>query len=245
MATVIKNAQLTGHRSKPLQSFNLLDYETEARGILAAARKQADLILADAATHAARIREDARALGHREGVDKGLDEGRRAGRDEAFKRAADEFAQQQANLVQVCQKAVTDIDEQKLRLLLAARVDVVKLAMAIARRVVKRLADRPEAAQAIAADNAAEALEMVGPRTDPVLRVNPADAKALEAFARQLVETAHEKRHIRVVPDSSVEPGGCVLTTSEGRVDARLETQLDRIADLLVGEAKEGDETPQ
>jgi flagellar assembly protein FliH len=235
MATVIKREHAAGRGTGTLQSFNLLDYETEARQILANARKQADLLLADAAAKAVKMREEARSLGHREGVDKGLDEGRRAGYDAARKQAADEFANQQANLVRTCEKAIAAIEEQKQRLFLAARTDVVRLAVAIARRVVKRLAAFRETAEAMAAENATEALDMIGPRTDPVLCVNPADLQAMDAFARGLAESARQKRHVRVIADASVEPGGCVLTTQEGLIDATLGTQLDRIAELLLG----------
>jgi len=241
MPTVIKNAQLTGHRAGPLQVLNLLDYEAEARRILAAAQKQAELLLADAERKAARLREEARQRGHREGMDKGLEEGRLAGRKEAFRQAVEEFTRQQASLVQACGKALAGIEEQKQRLALAARTDVVRLALAIARRVVKRMAEDRATAEAIAIENAAEALEMIGPRTDAVLRLNPADREALEAFAKDLAESARQKRHIRVVADAAVAPGGCILTTEEGRIDARLETQLARLAELLVGQGGESE----
>jgi len=242
MPTVIKNAQLTGHRTGPLQVLNLLDYEAEARRILAAARKQAELLLADAERKAARLREEARQSGHREGLAKGLEEGRLAGREEAFRQAVEEFTRQQASLVQAFGNALAGIEEQKQRLALAARTDVLRVAVAIARRVVKRMAEDRATAEAIAIENASEALEMIGPRTDAVLRLNPADREALEAFAKDLAESARQKRHIRVVADAAVAPGGCILTTEEGRIDARLETQLARIAELLVGEegASEG-----
>src|SRR5512140_2424046 len=118
MATIIKNEDLARHGPASLQAFNLADYEVEARRILASARKQVGLLLADAATKAARLAEEARTRGHQEGFEKGLDEGRRVGRDEAYKQAAEEFAGQQASLVQVCRQTVAGIDEQKRRLLL-------------------------------------------------------------------------------------------------------------------------------
>ena len=116
-----------------------------------------------------------------------------------------------------------------------ARTDAIRLAIAIARRVVKRVTALPEVASAVAVDNAAEALEIVGRQTDVALHVNPADFDAITAFAAGLVESGRESRHVRLVADPSVAPGGCLLTTAEGRVDASLEKQVDRIAEWLVG----------
>jgi len=42
-----------------------------------------------------------------------------------------------------------------------------------------------------------------------------------------------ENRRIEVVADPSVEPGGCLLDTPTGRVDALLSTALARAAEVL------------
>ncbi len=234
MATVIKRNQLIGSAAASTRAFHLADYEAEAKQILARARRQADAILADAAAQAARIEEEARRQGHREGVEQGREEGRLAGRDEAFRQAREEFERQRSDLAAALKTAMAAFDEQKSRFLLSARADVVALALEIARRVVKRIAATPAEAAAVAVENAAAALELVSPASDPVLRVNPADLQAMEAFAAELAASVRERRHVRVVADASVSPGGCLLETEEGRIDATLETQLDRIAELLL-----------
>ncbi len=233
MPTVIKRESLSMGR---LQSFNLNDIEAEGRRTMAAARKQAETVLSGAHAEAARIREAAGCGGREEGFAQGLEEGRRAGQEEAFRQAAARFAEQQAGVVEACRRAITEFNEQKSRLHAAARADVLKLAVTIARRVVKCVEAVRPLAEAAAAANAAEALELIGPQTDAVVRVNPADRQAIETFAATVLQAAQEGRHVTVLADESVAPGGCILTTAEGQVDATLDKQVDRIAELLIGD---------
>ncbi len=235
MGAILKSERMTGPATPAFESFRLTDYEAEATRLVETARRQAEQLVAEAERKAPRIREEARALGHKEGYAKGLEEGRQAGREQAFAEASAAFAAQQATLVEALNRALAEFDEKKRRFLLAARTDAVELALAIGRRVVKRLADVPGETGAIAAENAAEALSLITPQSDAVLRVNPADLATMEAFAQGLAEAVRERRHVRLMADASVPPGGCIVTTAEGRVDATLETQLDRIAELLVG----------
>jgi flagellar biosynthesis/type III secretory pathway protein FliH len=54
--------------------------------------------------------------------------------------------------------------------------------------------------------------------------VNPADAEVLAEYFRQ-----SDRSDIEIVPDQSVAPGGAILHTSQGQLDARLESQLREI----------------
>ncbi|MBN1489507.1 MAG: hypothetical protein JXA69_06265 [Phycisphaerae bacterium] len=243
MATVIKSDEFTLRGQGGLRPFNLNDIEAEGRRLVAAAKQQADQMLADARARAARLEAQARQHGHQEGMVQGLEAGRRQGRDEAFQKASEQFASQQTELICLCQNAITEFDQNKKRLLLSARVDAIELAIAIARRVVKHVSGDPAVAAAAVVANAGEALELVGRRTDVMLRVNPADLAAMETFAKAAAEAAHAAGHVDVVVDASITRGGCVLTTPEGQVDATLETQLDQIAAMLVGAEKPAETT--
>jgi flagellar assembly protein FliH len=240
MATVIKSSEF--HAQANAHPFNLLDIEEEASRILASAREQAEAdrarILSEAKAHAAKMEAEARSRGFREGREKGLAEGTQAGHEQAFAQASEQFASQQAGLTEACRNIVYAFDEHKNRLLLAARTDMVRLALAVVRRVVKRVEADPAMAESACIAHAAEMLDLVGPKTDPVLHVNPQVLEAMATFAAQLAESTQSSRHVRVVADETVPPGGCVLKTAEGSVDATLETQVDRIAELLLGETK-------
>jgi len=53
-----------------------------------------------------------------------------------------------------------------------------------------------------------------------------------QAMPKLMAEFARLK-HIQVVDDHSVGRGGCVLTYGQGRVDGRIEKQLERVVEQL------------
>jgi flagellar assembly protein FliH len=113
----------------------------------------------------------------------------------------------------------------------AAQRDLVGLAVKIAERVTKaHLAAHAEAIQA----NLADALELAGTQSDVSVRLHPDDQATAEQFAAALLDAEGQRRHIRLKPDESVTRGGCVVSTADGEVDARIETQLSRIAAALL-----------
>jgi flagellar biosynthesis/type III secretory pathway protein FliH len=68
-----------------------------------------------------------------------------------------------------------------------------------------------------------------------VLEVNPADVALLETELGLLDPSANGPKTITVSGERRVGRGGCVVRTREGEIDARLETQLERAAELLRG----------
>jgi type III secretion protein L len=115
------------------------------------------------------------------------------------------------------------------RMLRDAEREVIALALAIARKVLGReVAGGREAV----VDLAAAALTEARTRRDVVLRVNPSDAAAIRASGERL-SAALSGAPFQVREDPSIEPGGAIVDTEGGRIDARVETQLEAIARAL------------
>jgi flagellar biosynthesis/type III secretory pathway protein FliH len=66
------------------------------------------------------------------------------------------------------------------------------------------------------------------------LRLNPADLAALEAQNVRLFDEFDAAERLEIVPDETVAPGGCVAETEILEVDARIETQLQKITDEIL-----------
>ena len=109
----------------------------------------------------------------------------------------------------------------------AARQDLVDLAMAIARRVVRHVS---ESDRQVVVGNLDEAIRLAGERSDVTIKVNPADAEAARVFAESLADRQASCKLVKVVESPDISPGGCWIQWGSGAVDARIETQLDRIA---------------
>jgi flagellar biosynthesis/type III secretory pathway protein FliH len=127
-------------------------------------------------------------------------------------------------------QAIDDIAAERRRVLLESERSVVQLALAIARRVLRRECSTHPA---VIASLAHGALGRLGVAEGIEVRVNPADAAALA----QAAPDDWPPPGTVVVPDPLVERGGAVLESPAGAVEATLEAQFEEIARALLGDA--------
>src|SRR5471030_2372000 len=103
-----------------------------------------------------------------------------------------------------------------------AEADLVKLALAIARRGLRReLAIDPEALHGLVL----AALEKLQGQEICRVKVHPSHAAMVTECLRQIVTGAA----VEVIPDPSREPGAIVFETERGNLDASVESQLQEI----------------
>jgi len=220
-------------------AFSLADVEQHARAVLARARAEADQLLSAARAEAEQVRQQAQrqgqaagqAAGHAEGLKKGQEQGAAAAKQAAL-------AEQKAKLTEVLTAfgtAAAALDARRAAFEADAAGDVVRLAVAIARRVAHAVATRDPA---VVEANVREAVRLVVSKANVRVAVNPGQRELVAALLPQLKVTWPDLHAVEVVEDPSIVPGGCVVTSAGGEVDARLDAQLDRIvAELLPSEA--------
>jgi flagellar assembly protein FliH len=103
-----------------------------------------------------------------------------------------------------------------------AEHDTVKLAVAIARRILHReIALDPEVVLGLVK----AAFAKVQARETHRLRVSPADAALLEEHRRSL----HLPPALEIVADGSLTQGSVIFETARGDLDASIDTQLGEI----------------
>jgi flagellar assembly protein FliH len=154
------------------------------------------------------------------------DQGRQETEAAANQRAAQKIEPIAASL----NRLIQDLAGARKQFRSEAEQDTVKLAIAIARRVLHReLATDPQAILGLVMAafqklNAAEAHR---------LRVSPVDATAIQAVRSRLDLPAT----LEVTADASLAPGSAIFETSRGEMDASIGTQLAEIdrgfADLM------------
>lgn len=192
----------------------------EAQEVISEARAQAQQIIADAARQG---REQGRAAGYEEGLRNGTS----AGIDQALR----ERRQQLDQLAEGLKAALDDIEGARLAILSDARVDVLKLSLLLTEKIVLRIV---EADPTVVEDQIAEALGLVSLSSRPTLRIHPDLIARVNECLPDLSIKFAAAREMRIVPDDSVTPGGCVLSTEDAEVDAALETQLRRLVEALL-----------
>lgn len=236
MATIIKAGE-TGHLMTRLSTVDLSDHLAEAHAVIANAKRQAAQILENAKHQAEESRASAGRegfdAGHGEGYEKGSEEGRLEAREESLRR----FQDQQTQLVSVLQNTLKDIERLKSDLATAAEKDLLDFSVLVASKLTFAVGRLYREA---AAANLDRALRRVGSRTDVTIRVHPTDAASLEQFATSLAELTDASRHVHLVSDASIAPGGCKVHTNATQIDATLETQVDDMVALLLGSSSPG-----
>jgi len=175
---------------------------------------RADEILRQARNEAAKIRAQAETEGHERGYAAGVEQGRAA---LAQTRAALEEA---AAAVLSAREAFVDQAEERS----------VELALLLAEKIVGVALDlRPE----LVVDAVRGTLRRAAERDHVVIEVNPTDLELVRREAGEVAAQLGGVRQLEVVAEQRVPPGGCVVRTAEGEIDARVETQFERATELL------------
>jgi flagellar assembly protein FliH len=211
--------------------FNLADIAAEARAIIESARKERENILATARQEAEKIRQQAQRKGYDKGLEEGLVQGQEKGLEKAFQEAREDFKQKTELIINQLGGTLDQVDQIKQRLLWQAEQDTVALAVCIAEKVIKKASLLHHE---IARENLKYALEMIAGNTNIVVRVNPQDEEYLLQIASERDKVLRKYSSIRFEADDTVAPGGCVVQTDSGLVDAQLDTQIGRITNELL-----------
>lgn len=187
-------------------------------GQLAAAREEAAAIVAAAGSEVEAIRTRAREAGHEEGVALGREAG---------------IEQIRAELQELL-ATVRGVLEEAARVAAAAaerhEEEIVQLALAVA----ARLSRRPDV---LGPETVRQVLQEVLPRAagteEITIRLHSEDLEALQALAPGLVDRLNGGARVAWIPDDSITRGGCLIETDRGRLDARVETRFQRLAESL------------
>ena len=232
MSTVIKTGEQNPKLLKRLETLDVSDHVGEARLLVEASRREAKSTLQKAHIEAADLRREAADKGYEAGFRRGYEAGKKAGYDAAFEEASRRHAEEQADLAGAIRTLISELEQRKRDLHIAAQNDVIRFAAKVAEKVTRHAASlNAEAASA----NLEAALELVESKTNLRVRINQRDLATMEAFAADLKKRFEEVHSIELIADEAVAPGGCIVITPETEVDATIDTQINELAELLVG----------
>jgi len=201
----------------------LKEAQEEAHRIVEKARAQAQALIADAQAQAGVIQQQA----HQQGFQEGWQAGHQAGKDEL---------KEKLHLVyQLAHEAA----EQKEQIIAGSETAIVELVIDVAKKVI---GEEINLNRQVVTRVAAAALEQVRPGDPLTIRVNPRDVETLMEYWNDALGENPGERHWQIVADRRVRPGGCIIDTETGQVDAQIDTQLVRIRnafEALHGSANE------
>ena len=109
--------------------------------------------------------------------------------------------------------------------------DILGISLDIAKKIIKKeVSENPD----IILDNIKEILkDLSKEETKITLKVNPAQVALLKQEVPELVSMAGLEAKVLIVPDENTMEGGCLVTTTNGVIDATIETQVEIISEAL------------
>ncbi len=221
MATIIRqDSPLEIHSGRAVQSvaFSFADMRGQANDYLDTVRAEAAKIVQLAHQQAEQIRRQAEAAG-------------RKAAEAAIERVLDErVGKRMETLLPALEHLLAEMNDTKTQLLTRWENSALKVASAIAERIIRReLSQQPQ----ITLDLISDALQLAAGMTEITLHVSPADYENLGTQITRLADTVAQLVPSSIVADPAITPGGCRVKTKFGEIDQQIESQLRRIEEEL------------
>ena len=106
----------------------------------------------------------------------------------------------------------------------------VQVAMTISQHILAR---EISVNSQVAVEQAKKVLSQLHGLRDVTIRVNPESYEAMKDANTQLLNMSSSLRKIDIIPDATVENGGCLLETPMGSIDVQLSTQLEHLRSAM------------
>lgn len=203
---------------RPQQPQETPDYQETGREIIAAAEAKANRILdnarKEAENKAKQLAKEAREEGFRQGYRQALEEARKE---------AEEIRNQARDVLK-------QAEEQRAKTLDSLEQEIIALSIDIAEKILARqLSIEPETVIAIAR----EAIQLVKQREKVTIFHNPADMEIFEQYREDLQRLLPANASLEFITDKIIAPGGCIVKTEHGRVEATLDSRWQAIFESL------------
>jgi type III secretion protein L len=127
--------------------------------------------------------------------------------------------------------ALADAWKQREDFLAEHEAELVRLAVAIAKKIIGRSL---EVNPGTVLQTAKEALRAVRSERRVIIKVNPSDEDALRQQAGSLKMLGTEVGELVIIGNPSIEAGGCIVESDLGIIDAQIGTQLSSIENALL-----------
>jgi flagellar assembly protein FliH len=198
----------------------------EAEAIKKNAQDEAERIIAEAKQKAEEMAEASKTAFEDERK-KAEDEGRETGREAGYADGQAEVERLIARTHTVLERA----QDKRADILTETEQQVIDLVLLMSRKVIKVIS---ESQRNVVVSNVVQALRKVKARGNILIRVNLLDVKLTTDHIKNFIQMVEGAKGIQVVEDSTVDPGGCVIETDFGEIDARVSSQLAELEDKIL-----------
>lgn len=108
---------------------------------------------------------------------------------------------------------------------------IVEISMEIAKKIIKRELEQDTS---VILENIQQVLKTLSKEESKIsLKVNPLQVSIVKSEIPEMLTNSGLDAKIMIIPDEEIMEGGCMVTTSNGVIDATIETQLSVISEAL------------
>lgn len=192
----------------------LSDAHDQAEKLVTDANQQAEQVIAEAERKVQQMLEEAQQSGYQAGLEEG-----KAFADDFYRDKIDE------SLAMIQQSEL-----ERKRLILQAEQDILQLSVSIAQKIIGR---ELEIGSEWVVQTVKSALSEMVDLNRIEIMANPEDIPILLHNKRELLSGFTARVDLQFVSEPSIEKGGCIIQTSQGTIDAQVETQLNEVKRAL------------
>jgi flagellar assembly protein FliH len=189
--------------------------ENEAKEIISTANENAKNIENDIKDKETRLLNEARKRGYQDGWDDG------------YKKGSEEVDRVIERVQTILDKTI----ERRNQIFVEVEQQIVDLILLIAKKVVKAIS---ESQKEIVLNNINNALQKLKSKGDISIRVNLSDLDMATKHKDEFIKNFENIGNIKILEDTTVDTGGCVIETDFGSIDARISSQLTEIEEKIL-----------
>ena len=220
---------------------DLGDIGMQAAKMRMQAETKAAKIVTEAEVKAKVLVENAHNQGYEEGLRKGLQQGEQRGYEEGLQKGYEEAFNSKIESLQQVQVAWGEVmsqwEDYRNRMEVDSSEAVMEFTLKLAERLVHRVI---EVDHTVIVDQVANALSYILKPLDVTVQINADDRQILEEAIPELMAEFRHLKHIELVEGKDISRGGCLVQYGRGEIDAQIETQLERVIDMILPEGPIG-----
>ncbi|MEW6379322.1 MAG: FliH/SctL family protein [bacterium] len=200
--------------------------------------RQREEILGAARQEAGKIREEAFQQGLSQGLAQGLAQGLSQGREEGRKECRKEIRDRLLPLEDTLKRLINRIEQVQQIILTKQEQEIIQLCIEMARKIIHtEISQNRE----IILANLREGLKFVGNHKVTGIKLNPRDLDRIHQAQEEISQSFLNLDGVSLEGDPGILPGGCLIQTDLGYVDASMETQLRALDKTFSLTANNGD----
>ncbi len=201
--------------------------QREVERILVEARREADTIREEAYQKAF---AEAQHAGYEKGFQEGFENGYAQASVEAQGYMLAEFDRERGFYRDDIEAFLGYIEAERQKVWTTMEAQIVQLVGDAVRHIIKVETEENKNLVLATVQNA---MRRVAESASLRIRVNPADLETVRNYRDEILEMLDGIKHLEIQEDRRVGRGGVVLETESGNIDARLETQMQVLPDIL------------